>query len=107
MIDSLLFNIKIEYKYNFEKHSINNYIFFIPTDDINCLNFSKLSISSPRSSRKDLKNSGQTMPTETNSYRPLLPRIEFPSGQFDRLLRMDSKDMKNNWKSNETKKNTK
>jgi len=75
--------------------------------DINCLNFSKLSISSPRSSRKDLKNSGQTMPTETSSYRPLLPRIEFPSAQFDRLLRMDTKDMKNNWKSNDTKKNTK
>jgi len=49
------------------------------------------------------------MPSESSNYRPLLPRIEFPSAQFDRLLRMDSKDTKSSWKSNsnETNKNSK
>uniref|UniRef100_A0A834RB56 Uncharacterized protein n=1 Tax=Sarcoptes scabiei TaxID=52283 RepID=A0A834RB56_SARSC len=86
------------------------------TYEIDCLKFSKLSISSPPNSRKDFRSTNSNNSATNNScslasgidyrssnlngFKPLLPRIEFPTNQFDRLLHMDHKEFKNNWRSN-------
>nr|XP_046912514.1 dendritic arbor reduction protein 1-like [Dermatophagoides farinae] len=117
------------------------------TYEIDCLKFSKLSISSPPNSRKDYSRSSVVAATNVaaaaaaasmaaatvghhhhhhhhlhhnhhhhnhhhhhhhhqnhnrqnmNGYgKPLLPRIDFPTSQFDRLLHMDQKEFNNNSK---------
>ncbi|KAI2798938.1 hypothetical protein BLOT_012555 [Blomia tropicalis] len=90
------------------------------TYEIDCLKFSKLSISSPPGARKEYRNSTTSAVNHNNNtighsadynrhngtqshngYKPLLPRLEFPTNQFDRLLHMDSKEFKNGgWRSN-------
>lgn len=71
--------------------------------EIDCLKFSKLSISTPPNSHKGYGTTSSSTPDyrqNVTSYKPLLPRIEFPTSQFDRLLHMDQNQFKNSWRAN-------
>ncbi|XP_054153645.1 uncharacterized protein LOC128952305 [Oppia nitens] len=59
-------------------------------DDINCLQFSKLSINSPKNLRKEYGSDTQTSVANGAHHRSssVLPRIEFPTHKFEKYLNM-------------------
>lgn len=69
---------------------------------MNYLNFNKLSLNSPRDSKLDLRNTNNNYHSSQDlqhnrhhSNDHVLPRINFPNAnQIEKLLKMDSNQMK-------------